>query len=86
MNKTKGTRKARKPRKPHPDCYWSDKYEMWLWPDDRTPAQRKADELAEKAAMSGDWARYGFKFVRSVTAPRRVRSAKPRPRTRRRTA
>jgi len=56
----------RRPPKPHPDCVWSEKFQTWVWPDDRTPEQREADELAERASRTGKWEALGFRRTHSA--------------------
>lgn len=44
-------------KKPRPEMYWSEKHQMWVDPDTRTPAQKKRhEEIAREveARMKGD--------------------------------
>ncbi len=50
-----------RPPKPDPACVWDEPNRVWLWPDDRTPEQREADELAAELAETGEWEQHGFK-------------------------
>jgi len=50
-----------RPRKPHPDSVWDEQQQVWRSPDDRSEAQRAADEEAAKLGDSGKWEQRGFR-------------------------
>ncbi|TWT46048.1 hypothetical protein RAS1_24930 [Phycisphaerae bacterium RAS1] len=46
---------ADRPPKPDPRCTWDERHAVWVWPDDRTPEQKSADDEIAHEAETRDW-------------------------------
>ena len=46
---------ADRPPKPHPDCTWDEVEGLWIWPDQRTPEEKAADEEIARQAEAEPW-------------------------------